>query len=579
MAVLTSRRSATSIAFTLGPRVRAANATRPHVRAVGEPAWRPLRIFAIDPHVRRSDGAIATLRVPYEPLQPGPVGALFVVDPHDTVAGLDHQPVDLDDPALLIDHGAAASAGSPRFHQQMVYAVASAVYATFRTALGRDPAFAVPADAGGRSRLRLRPHAASCLNAWYDRQRGEIAFGYAQGLDGIVFTCLSHDVVAHEVTHALVDGLRSRLADPTNPDVAAFHEALADLVALFHRFACPEAVRAAIRASRGDLRQARALTDLARQIGEACQWPALRQALDGDPDRPRPYDPSLEPHALGGVLVAAVFDAFITVFRRKTARLVRLSTAGSGVLPPGDPPLDLQHALADEASALARQFLSMCIRAIDYCPPVDLEFGEFLRAAITADRELVPDDPWDYREAWIEGFRRRRIQASGVATLSEDTLAWSPPDRAIRRVAALSLSSLRFSGDPGHAAGADELERQALEVGKLVTSGGRLPLFGLVDPACADDDLSPEPAVVESVRTLRRIGPDGQVRFDLVAEITQSVSVSTPSGPLRLCGGSTVFIGPHGDVRLVVRKGLLNAARRARQVAFLQSAATPGGSI
>jgi hypothetical protein len=567
--VVTDRRSAPSTPFGLGVRVRAAFATRPHDRAPGEPVWRPLRVLAVDPTVRRSEGAIATLRVPYEPLQPGPVGALFAVDPRDEASRVDYQPVDLDQPAVLLDHGVAASPGNPQFHQQMVYAVASAVYTSFREALGRDPAFAVPVDATGRARLRLRPHAAPGLNAWYDRHRGEIAFGYAQGPDGFIFTCLSHDVVAHEVTHALVDGLRSRFASPTNPDVPAFHEGLADLVALFHRFSYPEVVCAAMRRARGDLREARVLTELARQIGEAYRWPALRQALDADFEHPRLYDPSLEAHALGGVLVAAVFEAFLVVFRRKTARHVRLASAGTGVLPPGDPPIDLQHAMAEEASVLARQFLAICIRAIDYCPPVDIEFGEFLRAVITADRDLVPDDPWDYREAWIEAFRRRRILPQGVATLSEDALLWSPPDREVHRAEGLSFSALRFAGDPGHAADADELKRQAWEVGALVTSARSLPLFGLLDPAQSHRELVPDGPIVESVRTLRRIGPDGQVRFDLVAEVTQDVSVSTSGAPVRLCGGSTVIIGPEGNVRLVVRKGLTNIERRQRQIAFV----------
>jgi len=75
--------------------------------------------------------------------------------------------------------------------------------------------------------------------------------------------------------------------------------------------------------------------------------------------------------------------------------------------------------------------------------------------------------------------------------------------------------------------------------------------------------------VVESVRSLRRIGPDGQVRFDLVAEVTQEVTVRADGAPVCLCGGSTLFIGPDGDVRLVVRKGVTNADRRRRQVEFL----------
>ena len=51
----------------------------------------------------------------------------------------------------------------------------------------------------------------------------------------------------------------------------------------------------------------------------------------------------------------------------------------------------------------------MCIRALDYCPPVDITFGEYLRALITADTDLVPNDKLGYRIAFIEAFRNRGI--------------------------------------------------------------------------------------------------------------------------------------------------------------------------
>ena len=64
----------------------------------------------------------------------------------------------------------------------------------------------------------------------------------------------------------------------------------------------------------------------------------------------------------------------------------------------------------------------MCIRALDYCPPVDITFGDYLRAIITADVDLVEDDRWNYRLAFIDAFRRRGIYPEGIKTLSVESL-------------------------------------------------------------------------------------------------------------------------------------------------------------
>ena len=66
----------------------------------------------------------------------------------------------------------------------------------------------------------------------------------------MVFTCLSSDIIAHEMTHALLDGLHRRLQEASNPDVRAFHEAFADIVALFQHFTIPELVRFEIAQAR-----------------------------------------------------------------------------------------------------------------------------------------------------------------------------------------------------------------------------------------------------------------------------------------------------------------------------------------
>ena len=109
----------------------------------------------------------------------------------------------------------------------------------------------------------------------------------------------------------------------------------------------------------------------------------------------------------------------------------RIATGGSGVLPAGDLHPDLVNRLANEAAKTARQVLNMCIRALDYCPPVDIGFGDYLRALITADMDLVPDDPRRYRLAIIDAFRARGIYPRGLRALSEESLQWDRmPDEA-----------------------------------------------------------------------------------------------------------------------------------------------------
>ena len=153
--------------------------------------------------------------------------------------------LDLDDPRVLITNGLPPSPSNGRFHLQMVYAVSSLAYATFRRALGRDIGWAVPAGPDGSVRLILRPFGFRGRNAGYNRETGDVSFGYFTAADdpagfivrnGLICTALSHDIIAHEVTHALLDGLRSSFLHPTNVDVPAFHEAFADVVALLLHF-------------------------------------------------------------------------------------------------------------------------------------------------------------------------------------------------------------------------------------------------------------------------------------------------------------------------------------------------------
>jgi hypothetical protein len=555
--------------------------------------YRPLKIFALDPSVSRLEGATAVVNVDYEPLTEGPRGRFFKVD--NSTAGVDppRSKLRLDDPDILVTSGVNPSTFDERFHEQMVYAVSSLVHTAFRNALGRQLTWGFLRPEDNRTQLLIKPRALpDSSNSHYNRETGELRFGYyksraTESYPGTVYACLSHDTVAHETTHALLDGLRAHFSLPMSADVLAFHEGFADVVAVFQHFSYEQVVRAAIRKSGGDLSRADLLTGIARQLGQTNRESrsSLRSAIEYISDEPkegekkplRIYDPNLESHDLGSVLLFAVFEAFINVFRRKTQRLVRLATGGSGHLPPGDMPLDLQAALAEKASKLASQFLTMCIRAVDYCPPVDITFGEYLRAVITADKDLVRDDTWAYREAWIDAFRRYHIFPNSVSDLSEESLLWHSPKKLKYEdivIPELAFAKLQFQGDPAWPADANELRRQACELGKIVTTEKLMPLFGLVKEG--NHELNGDKVAlpkIQSIRSSRRIGPSGQVVFDIVAEVTQRriAHVEGEAQPCNFYGGSTIIIDPRGKIRYVVQKRVSHNARLQKQIEFLNS--------
>src|SRR3954470_2100458 len=187
------------------------------------PATRPLKAFAYDPSRGRRLGNRMTLDIRYEKLAPGPIGSRFAVVDYDGAQKVYYEPVNLDDPALLSRGGMDPSEVDPRFHQQMVYAVASETLERFEAALGRRVHWRIPSDEKGDihdrpNLLYLHPHALCQANAFYDPQVHGILFGYfrailpapGKNLPGqTVFTCLSHDIIAHETTHAIVDGIRA----------------------------------------------------------------------------------------------------------------------------------------------------------------------------------------------------------------------------------------------------------------------------------------------------------------------------------------------------------------------------------
>ena len=579
------------------------------------PPTRPLRCYAFDPSVGRLFGNEMTLSVKYEKLLPGPVGDRIAVIDYDGANKMFYKPVDLDHPNSLIYSGLSPTESDPRFHQQMVYAVASDTIQNFELALGRrirwhrqermpDAKGNIPRGAlpGDIHRLNLYPHAMVSANAAYSRSAKGILFGYfraseldpGRNLPGqIVFTCLSHDIIAHETSHAILDGIRTYFSERTNPDVAAFHEAFADIVALFRHFSHKEALLDTIQNTGGQLFQyhlppeaymteanpkfqAQRLQDnplisLAQQFGQARgTGRALRSALSELPDPRRVKDLSLEPHERGAILVAAIFDAYFTIYVRQTKDLFRFFRTGGGNPETREIPASMTELLAKAASKTANVLFKICVRAIDYCPAVDITFGDYLRALITSDRDNHPDDPMGVRAVLTEAFRLRGLKPEDTQYLSEESLSWSsmmpgelPP-----------LEGLIF-GDPN-----------GLSVEEVDINGDVLREYA----AANAEKLGFRPNAFISVPTIQpavRVAPDGSVRIDLIVEMAQTYDIpNDPRNPklgsFPIRSGTTLHISKpsrinithgRGQIRYLIRKrvdGPYGERRQHNQRRFLR---------
>ena len=539
------------------------------------PNRRKLTVIAQDPSVK-VDGKILTSEVdiPAEELLPGPCGYRVNVIDFDASTNALYRPARIDmgkattyeDP--FSRHAKrfrgkskaynAALMEDPRFHQQNVYAIVMRTLARFEFALGRRVAWGSDGH-----QLHIAPHAFAEANAFYSRADRGIFFGYFVGYSGnTIFTSLAHDVVAHETTHALLDGLRSRYMEPSSPDQAAFHEGFADVVALLSIFSLPDVVSKLLdlgTKKRGPLIDTKFLTraaleesallGLAEQMGQELsrvRGEALRRSVKlvrGKPYRRMPeYQ---EPHARGELLVAAMMNSFIDIW---LSRLAKIGTLARGKKD--------RSLVVEQGAAVADHLLSMSIRALDYCPPTDITFPDYLSALLTIDREIVPDDSkYGYRKALLENFRAYDI---GHADDAGPDGTWS------RWEGELVYSRSHF----------DSMLRDKEEVARFLWENQRA------------FELHPDAYIqVESVRPCSRIGPDGFILRETVAEYVQlmtltagelraALKIKPPpemarTERVRIYGGGALVFDEYGQLKYQIRNCIEDATRQTERLRYL----------
>jgi hypothetical protein len=246
---------------------------------------------------------------------------------------------------------------------------------------------------------------------------------------------------------------------------------------------------------------------------------ALRRSTDILPGKNLLKSPEYqEPHRRGEILVAAVMNAFLGTWSQ---RIQKAKTPGQVV--------HMASHVAEEGADIAGALLTMWIRAIDYMPPVHLEFSDALSAALTADLEVRPDD----RRLDLRGQLRRSFAGYGIKPSSgrmDQPGIWDPAPGGLRyeRVRAESMRS-----DP------DEVFRFIWE---------NRELLNVRDGAHTE---------VLSVRPCVRIGEDGFVLRETVAEYYQVARLTADECKARRIGLPEEYVA-------VLRRERRNAAQRRR---------------
>ncbi|MEW2360016.1 hypothetical protein [Spirillospora sp. NPDC029432] len=178
---------------------------------------------------------------------------------------------------------------------------------------------------GNTDRITVHPRAGVDRNAFYSRTAKVLKFFHftPAGQDQPVFTCRSLDIAAHEMGHAILDGLKPGWLGAANPpQTGGLHEAFGDLTAVFLTLSQPDQAEALVAMTRANLHDKNFLSAVAEEFGKAAlnRDYGLRNA-DNDLKLSQVGN---EVHDISQVFTGAVYDVLADIYafecRRQAGR-------------------------------------------------------------------------------------------------------------------------------------------------------------------------------------------------------------------------------------------------------------------
>ena len=321
------------------------------------------------------------------------------------------------------------STGDPDVdHIAAAVSVFGAVHKTIKLfeeqdALGRPVVWAF-----GAPQLLVVPRAGDMANAYYERESHSLQFfrfSDPNDANRWIYTCNSQDIVAHETTHALLDGIAPDLYSAISPESLAIHEGVADLGALLVSLRCRDLTARVLSTTGGSIDDSSVFSGLAEEFGRALD-PERLYLRNLNNDTTMRDVPDHEPHDLSTVLSGTFYTLLI-----KTYEDVRQQLAAKALLDPhlvsaSEATFVEQAATVEQADTSTRSmplnfgvdvralFIAAdrlkrtLVRGLDYLPPGDVNFADLARAVLASDEASHPDSSTQ-REWLIEEFVKRGI--------------------------------------------------------------------------------------------------------------------------------------------------------------------------